>query len=174
MRNGPEEGAAPAAFLATRAVAGLSRVCAALGAATILLILGIVTWAVFQRYVLRSPVLGADEAIGYLLVATIMLGAAEALRRGDHVSIDILTQRAGPRAARWLAVWADLGVIGFALVLGISAWEAVSFARAFGSYSPGYLEMPMWIPQAPMLLGAALLGLVAAARILDRLGARER
>ena len=51
-----------------------------------------------------------------------------------------------------------------AAIIGWSAWESILFARAFGSYSVGYIEIETWIPQVPLVFGAILLGLAAIAR----------
>ncbi len=90
----------------------------------------------------------------------------EALRRGDHIAIDLLTGNTSPRIGRMLAVWGNLAVVAFASVLGWSAWHSIAFAYDFGSYSPGYLEVAMWIPKLPVLIGAVLLALTALTRIL--------
>jgi len=135
----------------------------------ILVLLGLTTYAVARRYLLNAPLLWSDELTGYLLVALIMFGASEAFRRGDHIAIDLVTGKAGPKLARVIGAWSDLAVLVFAIVLGRSAWEAISFARAFGSYSSGEIEIATWIPQIPLLVGALLLGLTALSRLLGRL-----
>ncbi len=151
-----------------RPVAWVSRLAGALSTLTALMILVLVMYAVVQRYILNTPLKWGDEMLGYLLVAFVMMGAAEAYRHGDHIAIDLLSQRVGRRPRLLLDVFSDLCVIGFALVLGHSTWQSISFAISFGSYSPGYLEVATWIPQVPMMIGAVLLGLVAAARLFSR------
>lgn len=171
MKTDPSDGEAPGASpsVLTRAVNALVWACGALSTVMILFTLAVVIYAIVQRYVLNTPLLWGDELIGYVLVATIMFGAAEALHRNDHIAIDLLSSRVGPRTATILSLWADLAVIAFAVVLGWSTWEAVTFAYDFGSYSSGYIEIATWIPQSPMLLGAALLGLTALTRLLETL-----
>lgn len=132
----------------------------------ILLVFAIVAYAITQRYVLDTPLLWGDEFIGYTLVAIVMLGAAEALRRGDHISIDLLASRAGGALRTFLGALSNIAVIVFAVIIGWSAWESITFARAFGSYSVGYIEIETWIPQVPMLFGAALLILASLTRII--------
>lgn len=131
----------------------------------ILIVFAIVVYAVFQRYVIDRSLMWADEMTGYLLVTLIMLGCAEALRKGDHIAIDLASSFAGPRLASTLHVIGNLAVIVFALIMGWSAWHSISFARAFGSYSVGYIEIQTWIPMLPMMLGAALLLIAALARL---------
>lgn len=166
-------GAAEAAPFGERWVGRLVWLCGALSTLLILVALVVTVYAIVMRYVFERPLLWVDELTGYGLVALIMLGMAEAYRRGDHIGIDLLTGRVQGRARRGLAAWADAAVLGFAVVLGWSTWDAISFARAFGSYSAGHIEIETWIPQVPLLIGAVLLGLLAAARLLGRvLGGR--
>ncbi|MEQ8346398.1 MAG: TRAP transporter small permease [Sneathiellaceae bacterium] len=155
----------------SRAIAWPVRAGGALATLLILFLLGLTAWAVAQRYLLGSPLLWSDELTGHLLVALVMAGAAEAYRRGDHIAIDLLTGRLGPRGALAVGLWSDLAVLATALVLGSSAWDAVSFARSFGSYPPGEIQVPTWILQAPLIVGAALLALTALSRLGARLGA---
>ena len=123
-------------------------------------------FAIFQRYFLNTPLKWGDEMLGYLLVAIVMSGMAEALRRGDHVAIDLLTSFFGSKVRAWLKYLSYAAVLAFAVIFGISADEVVRFSYGFGSYSPGYLEAPMWIPQSTMIAGSVLLGLGALAGLL--------
>ncbi len=170
--NEPTE-AAPAASFGARAFYGLVWLCGALSALLILFILGVVTYAITQRYIVGKPLLWGDEFIGYVLVAIVMLGTAEALRKGDHIAIDLLSSRTGPGLSHALAVWSDLAVLAFAIILGWSSWIAIKFAYDFGEYSSGYIEVQTWIPQTPMLIGSVLIGLVALTRLAERLLQRQ-
>ena len=163
----PESGAADAPLFPDRIVTALVRLCGALSALLILVILAQITVAVVRRYLLDRPLQWNDEMIGYLLVAAVMLGAAEALRRGDHIAIDLLPARVGPRAKRGLQALSALSVIAFAAVVGVSIWDSIAFAISFGSYSVGYIEIQTWIPQIPVLIGCVLLALMALVRLLQ-------
>ena len=123
-------------------------------------------FAIFQRYFLNTPLKWGDEMLGYLLVAIVMSGVAEALRRGDHVAIDLLTSFFGIKIRALLTYLSYTAVLAFAVIFGISADEVVRFSYGFGSYSPGYLEAPMWIPQSTMIAGSVLLGLGALAGLV--------
>jgi len=159
------EAAYAAASLPARMVFALARLGGAVSALLIVLVLGIVIYAIFQRYGMHTPLLWGDEVIGYLLVAIVMFGAAEALRQEDHISINLVSAGAGPKLAFVLRLWFDLAVLIVAVILGWSTWQAIRFAYDFGSYSAGSIEIATWIPQVPMLIGAGLLGLVAAMRM---------
>ncbi|PWW00292.1 TRAP-type C4-dicarboxylate transport system permease small subunit [Hoeflea marina] len=166
--------AAEAASLAVRSINALVRLGGALATLMILGVFCIVAVAIVRRYFFNAPLMWGDQFVGYVLVAIVMLGAAEAFRKGDHIAIDLLSSRFGPHAARWLDIFASLAVLAFAVVLGMSTWGSIRFAYDFGSYSIGYIEIATWVPQLPMLAGSVLLGLAAVARLLDRITGGKR
>jgi len=126
-------------------------------------------YAIFMRYVMNKPLLWADEITGWALVAIVMLGAAEAYRRGDHIAIDLLSARATGLRKRIIDFVADVAVLAFAVIVAISTWEAISFARMFGSYTSGHIVIETWILQTPILIGCVLLILMAVIRLGERL-----
>jgi TRAP-type C4-dicarboxylate transport system permease small subunit len=138
-------------------VGRLAKAMAVVGALVVLGLTALVGYSVFWRYVLGQPITWTDELSGYLVVLLVMLGVGEALRRGDHINVDLLIARMGPAGRRWSAVWGMAAVIAVGVVLLISGIEAVRFSYAMGMLSEGYLEVPMWIPQSAILLGAVML-----------------
>ena len=68
-----------------------------------------------------------------------------------------------------IAFISDLAVLGFSIIVGISTWEAISFARMFGSYTSGHIVIETWILQTPILVGVFLLALTAIIRLSERL-----
>lgn len=135
----------------------------------ILIMLAVTIHAVIMRYIFTKPLLWADEVTGWSLVAIVMLGAAEAYRKGDHIAIDILSGKATGTLGRMLGLLGDAAVLGFAIILGWSTWDGISFNRKFVSYTAGHIEIETWYLQTPMLAGAIFLGLVAFAKVLGRL-----
>jgi TRAP-type C4-dicarboxylate transport system permease small subunit len=136
----------------------------AVSALLILFILALTAVAVFARYVLGSPIPGVDELTGYLVVTTVMAGAAEALRREDHISVDLLIGHFSEPVRQGLAAFSYAVVLLFSIALFVTAWRTVTFSHQFQAYSDGELQIAMWIPQSTMLVGAALLTLMSAAK----------
>jgi len=157
----------------TKGVDFLAIVASIASALLVVVTLGVTAFSVFRRYVLGRPLTWSDELSGFLVVAIVMLGAAEVLRRGEHVSVDILSERVTGRKRKLLDFWSNLSVAIVAGVLSESAWNAVQFSRMIGVYSDGYLEAPLWIPQSFLLVGAGLLCLLAIARCVDILFLRR-
>ncbi len=151
--------------VAERLLGWVSHAAAALGALLVIVMTGVIGYSVALRYLFNQPQTWTDELVGYLLVVVVMLGAAEALRRGDHIAVDLLTERLGPRGRRRCEAWGLLAVCFVAAVLVAGGWEMVSFSADVGLISDGYLEVPMWIPQAAVPVGSALLLLVALERL---------
>jgi TRAP-type C4-dicarboxylate transport system permease small subunit len=157
-----------------RAAAYLTWLFAAVATIVVLLSLALTAYSVVMRYVFDAPVTWTDELSGYLVIVMVMLGAAESLRRGDHINVDLLTSRLGESARRYFDLWAMLVVIAVGVAFIISAAKMVHYSFSFGIFSEGYLEMPMWLPQAVFLLGAVLLVLIAVCRIVTILAASRR
>ncbi len=151
----------------------LSFGAAVLSAVLVVFTLFMTGYSVFQRYVLGTPLTWTDEMSGFLVVAIVMLGAAETLRRGEHISVDLLTSKATGRRKKALGIWSYLATAFLAAVIFISTWEAVKFSYTIGVYSSGYLEAPLWIPQSFLLVGSGLLFLISLVRAYDDLRSRK-
>jgi TRAP-type C4-dicarboxylate transport system permease small subunit len=172
MIPGQDKAEGPSSAGLLKAIEWLSVLLGVVSGAIIVIVLALTSVGVFMRYVLDRPIRGIDEATGFLVVAIVMFGAAETLRRGEHIQIDLVTNTLRGRT-RWVFdLWAYACVLVFSVVFLYTAWRTVAFTWRFGEYSTGYLEMPMWIPQATMLPGAAMLGLVAILKIVQLLAAR--
>ncbi|MZR30076.1 TRAP transporter small permease [Sneathiella litorea] len=156
-----------------RFVEYLSFGAAVLSAVLVVFTLFMTGYSVFQRYVLGTPITWTDEMSGFLVVAIVMLGAAETLRRGEHISVDLLTSKATGRRKKALGIWSYLATAFLAAVIFISTWEAVKFSYTIGVYSSGYLEAPLWIPQSFLLVGSGLLFLISLVRAYDGLRSRK-
>jgi TRAP-type C4-dicarboxylate transport system permease small subunit len=83
-------------------------VCVALFVAILIIMVLQVTF----RYVLATPLIWTEELARYLYVWACWLGAPVALRRGNHISIAVVSDRLSPRLGRAAA----LGTQALALV----------------------------------------------------------
>ena len=147
--------------LLDRIVGALAALGLALAAIGLIASMFLVAYSVVMRYFLNQPVSWVDEFVGYLLVMSVMLAAADALRHGDHIAVDVVTERLGARGRHVVAL---MGLAAAALAAGLLAvegWGMVAFSRMVGLLSNGHLEVPMWIPQLAVPVGAALLGATA-------------
>ncbi|MEX2197850.1 MAG: TRAP transporter small permease [Burkholderiales bacterium] len=148
----------------------LSQAAIGLSAAAVLASLALVTWAVAMRYGLNRPPAWVDDAVGFLLVGIVMLGAAQTLRRGEHIGVDLLTSRLSPRARRWADAWAALAALAASLVLVVNGWNTAMFSRSLGIVAEGNVEIPVFWVQLLLPLGGLMMAL-AALEALARLAA---
>jgi len=167
--SNPMEEVPGTSSLISQLIGYISLVAAVISAGLVVFTLFMTGYSVFQRYVLGTPLTWTDELSGFLVVAIVMLGMAEALRRGDHISVDLLSTKATGKKRFILDLWYYAATAFVANVIGLSAWNAVLFSMDFGVYSEGYLEAPLWIPQSTMVVGSGLCVLVAVIRFIELL-----
>ena len=146
----------------------LVRVGQYLSSAAILLCLAVILFAIVRRYVLGQPLQWSDEFNGYLVVAMVMFGIAATFRTKGHIGVDLLTARLTPPKRKLFEVFSNIAVFAFAIIFTASAVETVVFSYDFGNYSTDYMEIQLWIVQAPMIAGGAMLALTAVLNILER------
>jgi TRAP-type C4-dicarboxylate transport system permease small subunit len=145
----------------SRVTGGLTDAASAASAAGVLLSLALIGWAVVMRYALNRPPVWTDDAVGLLLVMIVMGAAAQVLRRGEHIGVDLLTERLGPRAARWAQAWAMLATLAVAVILVVNGWQTAMQSRQFGVVTEGRIEWPVWRLMLLLPAGGVLLALVS-------------
>jgi C4-dicarboxylate transporter, DctQ subunit len=138
------------------------------GLAAVLLLssLALVSYSVLMRYFMGRPIPWVDELVGYLLVGLVMLAAADALRRGEHIAVDLLTGRLGPRGKRRALAFGHFACLVAGIALLIGGWQTAAFTKMLGILSTGYLAMPMHLPQMMIPIGGALLALAALSGLM--------
>lgn len=121
----------------------------------------LIGWAVVKRYAFNVAPVWVDDVVGFLLVVVVMLAAAQTLRRGEHIGVDLLVARLSPTGRRWALGWAAFATALIAAVLVVKGWDAALFARTLGLVTEGALEWPSWLLMLFVPLGGLLLLLAA-------------
>ena len=154
---------APGAALAAlgRVVSALSALAMGIAAACLLMSFALIGWAVLMRYAFNAAPVWVDEVVGFALVAIVLLGAAQTLRRDEHIGVDLLVTRLTDAGRRWARIWSALAVGVIAGVLVVNGWGTASLARMLGLLTEGSLEWPTWWLMLLMPIGGALLLLAA-------------
>jgi TRAP-type C4-dicarboxylate transport system permease small subunit len=129
-------------------------------------LMALLTLAVFLqvilRYVARSGIEGLDEAPRYLFVWLVMLGAAAAMYRGEHTTLEFFRDKLTPRG-RALATVVTEGV-GIFLFLSMIKVSLVLVPNSQLQSSAG-LGLPLGYVYAAMPVGAVLIILPMAWRL---------
>jgi TRAP-type C4-dicarboxylate transport system permease small subunit len=100
---------------------------------------------------------GTDAYAGYAMAGCAFLALAHTLKRGEHIRVELVLQKAGPRVRRALQLWS----YGAATVLaGLFAFYSVRLAwqsHTFNDVSTANDATPLWIPQIAMAAGNLVL-----------------
>ena len=148
------------------------RICAHVAAACVCLIAaGVLLQIIMRFFGTRLP--GGIEIATFALVGASFLALAHTFRHNVHIRVTMITSRIDPRRRRYFEIWS----LAVSLVISVwftfycigMAWDAYEF----GDRSDGLLSIPLWIPQAMMLLGIGVLVLSLMEELIKVLRGRK-
>jgi TRAP-type C4-dicarboxylate transport system permease small subunit len=151
----------------------LNTAATALAALMIVAMAGITSAEVIARFFFDVSFEIADELGGYLLVASVFLGLGPALAGGAMLRVEMVEQRLPAAVRRVLDLLYHLGALVVSAIALYWIWRQVESSFRRETVSASWLEVPIWLPQAAMPLGLALLILtllVGLVRLLRRGG----
>lgn len=136
-----------------------------LAAACIGAILVLIVAEVLARNLLNYSIDFAWEFSAYFMGAAFMLGAGHALRAGAQIRVNLLLENAPRPIAMTIDLLATLvGIVVTAyLTYALADMTWLSWTRNSRSVQPS--DLPLWIPQLSLAVGALLLTLQTAARL---------
>ena len=88
----------------------------------IALVMFLVLLQVFYRYVLNNPIGWTQEISVFCTMIVVMLGAAMAFKRGDHISISFFVELFPEKVQRVITIVANLVTIVFLVTLSYQSW----------------------------------------------------
>lgn len=152
--------------IADRCLVGLSQTGGVIAALLMLgagigIFLGIIT------RMFGYPLAWPTDIVPHLLLVSVMLSAPEALRRGEHIAVDLLVSRLGPVGKRFVSLWAYGTVIFLSVLLIQEGIDLVSFSHMTGMRTHDRLDLPVWWFQSVVPVGGVLL-LAVSIRALIR------
>jgi TRAP-type mannitol/chloroaromatic compound transport system permease small subunit len=148
-------------------IGALGRAVGWLTLALVLLVFGLV----LTRYAFAQGSIAAQDAVQWLHSLVFLLGAACALRHGQHVRVDLFYQRFSPRGRAWVDLLGTLLLLlpFCAFMLWISLdYVAASWSMREGAREPGGLP-GVYLLKSVIPLAAALLVLQGVALALRAL-----
>jgi len=108
----------------------------------------------FTRYVMNDSAAWTEEIARYLLMSTVFVGIAAAVRRTRHIHVDFLYRLLPASAGRVLSTVVDIGrVLFFAIAVGLT----IQMMTRMGSLQMTIIDLPMNI-----IYGIGGLGVAAA------------
>lgn len=124
---------------------------------------------------LGISITGVSEMAAYLLVGATFLGLAYTFTHHAHIRVTLLIAKLPSRVRVWFEVAALLVALAISLVLGYGLIELARESLQYNDVSSGFLKLPLWIPQAVLVTGVALLclALVEALVIALKIAVRD-
>jgi TRAP-type C4-dicarboxylate transport system permease small subunit len=118
---------------------------------------------VFLRYGLNSSLLGANEMMEGLFIYTTAIGAAAAIRRRQHISINCLVILLPLVLRRAADVLVHLMVI---FLNGVMIYYSVGWIRVVGNNESPVMRVPEWTMQISIPIGCGLVIFYCAVNIV--------
>lgn len=144
----------------------LSLAAGALGAICLAIIPALILADIASGLVMRESLTFVWEYAAFLMAASFFLGLAYTLRTGGHVRVSLVAEHLPPKAAWLLDIAATLIAIWFSAFIGYAMVQFAWTSYAGGSVSFTATATPLAIPQSVVALGAVLLTLQLAARLV--------
>ncbi|MBT3143228.1 TRAP transporter small permease [Ruegeria litorea] len=107
-----------------------------------------------------------DEFIGFAILSVTFLSLSWTLRDGSMIRVNLLTERLSTKARRWLEIGVALCASGLGAFFCTFLWRNLAKNWKRGAVSESVAEVPLWIPDLIVFIGATLLILQLAAHAL--------
>lgn len=150
-----------------RAIDRIEAVCQAAAAVLILSIMLIVFCDVVGRYAFNSPIPWAYDVVSlYLMAGAFFLALSYTYAAHAHIGVDILVNKLPPAGVRLIECVTCLVAIPLFGLTAISGVNRAYESWANGDAVSGPIAWPTWIGPGVMTLGASLLVLRLAFRLI--------
>ena len=124
------------------------------------------------RYLLSVSSNAWLEIQSYLFAGIVLLGAAETLRRNEHVRVDLLYSNLSPRRRLWADVFGILlFLLPFMLVMAWLSWPIAWRSLRTGEGSTNAGGLPLWPLRMLLPLGFGLMALQGLSELVKRIAA---
>ena len=110
---------------------------------------------VFSRYVMNRAISWTEEVAIIFFVLSIYFGSAAAIKRNQHLRLELVLAKVGPRAREALLIVGDLFFILFNCVI-ITGLYAITTRLKINGTRSAVTDFPRWIVYGVVLLLFAL------------------
>jgi TRAP-type C4-dicarboxylate transport system permease small subunit len=148
-----------------RAINTLMAVLRTAASAMLIASVGINFVNIIGRYVFSVSISWAEEAMLFLMIGCVFLGAAPVGYLGRHIRMDVVVLALPPRARKFLEIFSDLVTIATCLMLALFAWPVVSMLAELDERSDT-ANIPLVIPQSFLPVGLLLTAFLITARLI--------
>ena len=128
--------------------------------------------AVVLRYAFNYLIFWSEEAVIYLVLLSVFVGAVITLRHDEHVRVDLLPVLLKGRARLAVQVLATLLTLVYLAVLGTYGWLLLFEPATRDTVTPA-LKLPLWVVYFALPLGFTLMFLRTLEVLFRQLTGRE-
>jgi C4-dicarboxylate transporter, DctQ subunit len=119
---------------------------------------------IIGRYFLSVSLSWAEEAMLFLMIGCVFLGAGPVGWMGRHIRMDVVVSLLPPRGRAAFELFSDLVAIATCVALAVFAWPVMTMLAELDQRSAS-ANIPLVIPQAALPLGLLLMALLIAVRL---------
>lgn len=152
-----------------RVMGAVSTICIWICGAMLVAIVVINGWNVFSRYVLFWALSWAEEAMIYLMIASVFIGAIPVTWERAHIRIDAFVASLKGKTRMVVESIAVLITAAVLLPVGWLSYTVVIKLINFDQRSDA-LHMPVWIPQVTLPIALFLIPVVMALALTRGVG----
>lgn len=134
----------------------------------LMLMMALIIVEVISRYVMRHPLMLADEMSAYMLVFISIVGLAYTMSIRGHVRINFVVNLTPPRFRSWLRLVTLTLFLAYSSVATVVSYQLAIQGYTRGMQSNTYIMTPWWIPMTSIPLGFTLLTLSLIATVVRR------
>lgn len=138
---------------------GLDGLCAIVTTLLRLMLLGmlvVMVSLVFTRYLLSYSPGWSEEAVRFMLVWSVMLGAAVLVLFEDHIALHLLSEGLKPR---WKLIQRMLCHLAVGMPSALITWKGAEFAEQMQTVTAPGTQWPMTVPTLAIPVGAGMMTL---------------
>jgi TRAP-type C4-dicarboxylate transport system permease small subunit len=124
---------------------------------------------VIGRYFFNTSIYWAEEMMLFLMVGCVFFGNGVVAWSGRQIRMDVVVGKLPEKVRRALDVFSELVLIVTALTIVAWTWPVVRDLYAFDQRSQAG-DFPLYVPQALIPIGLAIMALLAAVRLVSGAG----
>ncbi len=162
-------------FKIGRVLSSLAKLASVIGTVCVVLMMLHVTADVAGRYLFDAPVPGTIVVVAnYYMVILVFIAIGVAEEKKAHISVEFLTDLMPPRVQGGFAVLSGILTVGVITILMIAGYsEAVKKTNVGATMEQGSSMIQVWQSYWAVPVGAALMALIAAYRVIAALTGSE-
>ncbi len=162
IRTGPQK---PMVNILLRGATALMAVLRIAAGVMLIASVGINFANIIGRYFFSVSLSWAEEAMLFLMIGCVFLGAGPVGWMGRHIRMDVVVSWLPPPARKAFELFSDLVTIATCVTLAIFAWPVIAMLEELDERSDA-ANIPLVLPQAAVPIGLLLMALLIAVRLI--------